>query len=332
MRVGTVCYATDQGLGMLAKSFYDAGVITDVMLMKHRAYQNHPEWYPPGTHMFSSASFVGPAVDEFIDRIDTVLFFETPFDWSFPSRCKTRGVKTALMPMYEWSLRNPPHKFDVFLCPSLLDVDYFPDSPFLVPPVDPSTWKLRKTATKFLHNAGHIGHRNHKGTEELIQAIPMLDKDVCLTIRSQHLRRLEELVSKYHVDHPGVTLEYGQIPHHRLFDDYDVYVAPEKFNGLSLPLQESCAAGMLVMASDRYPANTWLPTDPLIPVYGYHRACISSAYMGFDEAEISPAAIAATINSWNGRDISELSMSGKRWAVEHSWDVMKPKFMKELSP
>ena len=27
MRVGTICYATDQGLGILAKSFYDNGII-----------------------------------------------------------------------------------------------------------------------------------------------------------------------------------------------------------------------------------------------------------------------------------------------------------------
>ena len=40
-----------------------------------------------------------------------------------------------------------------------------------------------------------------------------------------------------------------------------MFVFPEKFNGLSLPLQEARAAGMLVLATDRFPMNTWLPRE-----------------------------------------------------------------------
>jgi hypothetical protein len=327
MRVGTVCYATDQGLGMLAKDFYEAGIITDVLIWKHPSYLNHPEWYPPGTPVLNSRPFRGSAVNEFLKNVDVVLFFETPFDWDFLRVCRERNVRTAIMPMYEWYLRNPPEKPDKFLCPSLLDVNYFPGSPFLTVPADSSTWRLRTRAQRFLHNAGHIGHRNHKGTEELIKAIPLLRPEIKLTIRCQSDRIHSLLKGR---DFSNVEIFTGDCPRKDLFKDYDVYVAPEKFNGLSLPLQEAYASGMMVMGSDRFPMNTWLPEAALIPVSSYHRANIGG-HNFFDEAEVNPAVIAGHMNEWYDRDISTFSLYGKKWAEEHSWEVMKPKFLEELS-
>ena len=48
MKVGMVSYATEQGLGYLAKSFYDAGVIDEVLLISYTARGTrpmHPKWY-----------------------------------------------------------------------------------------------------------------------------------------------------------------------------------------------------------------------------------------------------------------------------------------------
>jgi hypothetical protein len=327
MRVGTVCYATDQGLGVLAKSFYDAGVITDVMMWRHPSYTNHPEWYPSGTPVLNKRPFRGPEVDRFLKDVDVVMFFETPFDWAFLDVCRMKNVRTVIVPMYEWYPRNPPSKPDKFICPSLLDVDYFPGNPFLIVPVDCSGWQLRTKALRFLHNAGHIGHRNHKGTEELVKAIPFLNSEIKLTIRCQS-DRIYSLIKKE--GHPGVDVFVGDCSRKDLFKDHDVYVAPEKFNGLSLPLQEAFAAGMVVMGSDRYPMNTWLPQDPLIPVEGFHKACITG-HNEFDEAEIDPKEIAYHMNMWHGDDISEYSEMGREWAEEHSWAVMKDQWLKELS-
>ena len=329
MRVGTVCYATDQGLGMLAKWYHAAGVIQEVLLFRHSKYENHPEWYPGATYVTNP--FRGPAVDAFLEKVDAVLFFETPFDWKFPDVCRKRGIRTIMMPMYEWSLKHPPHHFDKYLCPSQLDVEYFPDHPFVPVPVDPSTWKLRTHARRFLHNAGHIGHRHHKGTEELIQAIPYIRPDVQLTIRCQSGPRLNRIINQNPFKHPGVKIECGNLPYGQLFEGYDVYVAPEKFNGLSLPLQEARAAGLMVMASDRFPANTYLPHDPLIPVSRYYPACIASAYFDFQEAVIEPQTIAETINEWAGEDITEYSLDAQEWAELHSWSALKDRILQEIA-
>jgi glycosyltransferase involved in cell wall biosynthesis len=332
MRIGTVCYATDQGLGILAKQWFDHRVISDVLVFRHGVRPTHMEWYPPGTRELVDRPFSGPAIDEFLSHVKVMVFFETPFDWDFPDYCRSRGIKTVLVPMYEWHPKYPRHRFDKYICPSLLDQQYFPNSPFIPPPVNPSVWRQRAFATRFLHNAGNIGHRHHKGTAELIQAIPMLSDRVQLTIRAQDERAFLRLVSQYnHVDLSRVTVELGNRPYGSLFDGYDVYVAPEKFNGLSLPLQEAFAHGLAVMASDRFPANTWLPKRALIPVRGYHRAAIGPSYFEFDEAEVSPVDIAKSMNEMAGQDIRDLSVAGLLWAEENSWRLLRLRLLKELT-
>jgi hypothetical protein len=88
---------------------------------------------------------------------------------------------------------------------------------------------------------------------------------------------------------------------------------------------------MYVMTSDRYPMNTWLPKEALIPVGSYHRACISGAYMEYDEARVSPQQIAAKIDEVYGRDISMYSRAGKIWADRMSWSTLKAEWLEALS-
>ena len=54
MRIGMVCYAYCQGLGYLAKSFYDAGLIDEVLIYHHGGAILHPEWYPAGTRIVTT--------------------------------------------------------------------------------------------------------------------------------------------------------------------------------------------------------------------------------------------------------------------------------------
>jgi hypothetical protein len=323
-------YATEQGLGYLAKSFYDAGVIDEVILIHHGGRPTLPEWYDNKAIPIKRMPIRGPAVDAMLDRIDVMLFFETAFDWNFPKTCKAKGVRTVCMPMYEWFPKDKTDAFDGYLCPSLLDVDYFPGSPVFQPPVDPSIWRLRGKATRFLHNSGNVGCRGHKGTLELLKAAEFIESDLTLTIRTQDAREFGRALDQVPQvkKNPRVDLQIGAIPYEDLFVGHDVLVAPEKFNGLSLPLQEAYAAGMLVMTTNRYPINTWLPAEPLIPVESYHEAAIGGGYFSFQEATVSPRAIARTMDDWYGRDIATYSRKAHEWAMANSWDAKKEAFIK----
>lgn len=337
MRVGTVGYATSQGIGHLTKSFYGAGVITDIMVYQHphgeQRAPTHMEWYPEGTHKITTRAIHGEKMERFLDDIDVMLFIETPFDWNFANRCHERGVKTAIIPMYEWFLEKPPHQFDLFINPSLLDQEYFPQGVHIPIPVeDHITWTLRNTAKRFLHNAGHIGSRNHKGTLELLRAMEFVTSPIELTIRCQDPDGLSRLVLSSNTANDGrIKFVGAEIPREELFStDFDVYIAPEKYNGLSLPLQEAFASGMCVMTSNRFPHNQWLPEEPLIPVSGTRKAQTMRGHLEFEESIIDPKDIAATIDKWYGASITNLSLEGEFYGRCNSWTELKPRYLEAL--
>ena len=334
LRIGSIGYATDQGLGMLHKQFYESGLITHPAIYRHPhpSRPTHTEWFKDPLVLNSRPFQIQPGLAEWANSVDVVLFFETAFDWSVISYLRDRGIKTALMPMYEWAPTSfGAHKPDLFICPSLLDVQYFPGNPFMPVPVDPSRWRLRTRARHFVHNAGHLGCRGHKGTLEILQAMRYVKSPLKLTVRAQDTAELREKVGQSGgcVD-DRVHIEYGQIPYENLFDEGDVFIMAEKFNGLSLPLQEARAAGMAVMTSNRFPMNTWLPEEYLIPVASYHEARVSAGHSLFQEAVVEPQAIAAKMDEVFGTDLTEVSSSGKEWASRNSWEAVKPQYVSQL--
>ena len=331
MRVGSLCFATNSGLGILAKSFFDAGVVTDVMVVSHGRHKTHKEWYPQSEEITNlRGNDDRQRMIDFAANCDVMLFFETPFIWNLIDDCRHIGVKTALMVMHEclhskvWQ-----HKPDLFLCPSLLDLEVIDKSHsgcmqmFLPVPVE-YPWRQRERARVFVHNSGHGGLKGRNGAAELLEAWQYVKSPAQLIVRSQ----ANINAPKSGLD--NVKMMIGTVPHDQLFNEGDVFVFPEKFNGLSLPLQEARAAGMLVMCGDRFPMNTWLPREPLIPVQGYIKERISTIYPEYDRALFDPRDIAATIDAWYDKNISGYSSDGLAWAYNNSWAVLKPRYITAL--
>lgn len=309
---GAIVLATHQGLGYLAKDFYDNGLIDKVMIRQHTSRTNHPKWYDDWRWMDSGN------YEWFFKKLKTILLFEEVWDWSIILEARKRGIKTVLMPMYECT-RNPlPYFPDVIISPSLLDQKYYPQSDFVPVPVK-EKWKLRETAEVFVHNAGNGGLGGRNGTAELIKAMEYVQSPIKLIIRTQ--------AYNFKCDDPRVEIRRGVFKKEELYREGDVFIFPEKFNGLSLPLQEAFASGMLVMCGDRFPVNTWLPTEPLIPISGYRQDRIA---VDFESAIICPTDIAETIDRWYGKDISEFSKQGKQYAIQNSWSKLKKVYAKYL--
>lgn len=329
MRCGTLCYATDSGLGILAKAFVDNGVVTDALVVRHGHHTTHDGWYPESSQLTDLRNNRQREMAKaFCLSVDVMLFFETPFLWELIPFCRDNGIRTVLMPMHECMPQELPYQPDRFICPSLLDLRCFPDRSVFIPvPVD-VPWRLRTKAEVFVHNAGHGGLRGRNGTVELLEALPLLRSPAKIIIRSQSDLKRKNVFNRG----PGlVELQHGTKPYSELWNEADVFVFSEKFNGLSLPLQEARAAGMLVMATDRFPMNEWLPREPLIPVSETHVSRVGPAYREFDEAVIDPVDIADKIDSWYGRDISDYSQTGKAWAESMSWANLKARYLEALS-
>ncbi len=353
VRCGSVSYATPQGVSHLMKWFYDHGVITDVLLVKHPRHPYQADWYPPDTPVVNPKNIAGPEVDAFLSRIQVMLIWETPFDWRLIDRCRARGIRVVFCPMSEWFPCEPSAMPDKFICPSVWDVDmlkhFGKPCVFLPIPVDASRWKLRTKALRYLSNAGHVGHREHKGTRQLLEALKYVKSPLTLTVRCQYEGMIEQMAAssigpEFHLapsPAPGVTtyiresglilhLESGYLPYDTLWDGYDVYVAPEKLNGISLPLQEAYSAGLLVITTNRFPMNTWLPNPPMIPVSGYHTVKIAGPYLPIEEAIVDPHQVAETMDAWFNANITEYSESGRQWGLDNSWEALVPAWKSAL--
>lgn len=309
--VGAIVLATEQGLGYLAKDFYDNGLIDKVYIHQHGRRENHYEWYGDDA--------VGD-INDLLD-CDILLMFETPFDWTIIPRARAKGIKTVLMPMYECTPLPNIYESDVILTPSDLDQQYYPHGKRInVPVPNWVEWKERKTAKTFVHNAGNGGLGGRNGTKELIEAMKHVKSPIKLIIRSQE--------PSFKVDDTRIEVVNGNLAPEELYSEGDVFIFPEKFNGLSLPMQEAFASGMAVMGGDRFPMNVWLPKELLIPVESYKEEQILTK---FKSAVYSPQTIAETIDKWYNQDITRYSLLGKKFKEENSWQKLKEKYVELMS-
>jgi glycosyltransferase involved in cell wall biosynthesis len=357
MRVGSLVFATQQGLGYLAKSFVDAGIVTDVVVVRHGS-RPQQDWYPDAREITDFKDRRQLAwLDKWCYNLDVLLAFETPFSWQLFDMCKANGVKTVLMPNYECSPVELPSIPDLFLCPSLLDLEYFVDSgrpteasriglrglefPF---EAHQSRWKgsramfapvpvqphiihhLHEKAETFVHNAGHGGLMGRNGTAELLEAWQYVKSDAKLLVRSQRPLLGDLGIFK----HSRVEKRIGYFSQDSLWKEGDVCVHPTKWDGLSLPIQEAFASGMPVVTGDRFPMSSWLPREPLIPIREYRRNRVSPRMNEFDEAIYDPKDIAATIDRLYGTNIADLSIQGLRYKEANSWQAIGPSYRKVL--
>ena len=322
MRVGTISYATTQGLGVLAKSFFDAGVLTDILIVEHHCRPTHFDWFPGADSTLSKPMDLDKA-RAFIDGLDTLLVFETPFHWSLMEYAINKGVLTALMPMYECMPRKLPVKPHRILCPSRLDLKYYPEGVYIPVPVE-EPFRQRTRAEVFVHNSGNGGLWGRNGTVELIAAMTYVESPLKLVIRSQ-----KPIKADRHDERIEFMLH--EVPREDLYQTGDVFVFPEKFNGLSLPLQEAFASGMLVMATDRFPNDTYLPKEALIPVSQYEMGRIGGC-QPFRSAVVNPRDIALMMDRWYGQDITLQSSIGQQYGETNSWAALKPRYMEALTP
>jgi hypothetical protein len=313
-KVGSIVLATDQGLGYLAKDFFDHGLIQKVFIRPHTSRANHFDWYPDTAKVDSPEAL--------LNDCETLLFFEEVWHWPIIVKARERGIKTVLMPMYECTRSPLPYEPDLIICPSSLDFQYFKEKGSVTQlnvPVEVE-WRERTRAMTFVHNAGNGGLGGRNGTKQVLEAMKYIKKPIRLILRSQ--------VPIAGITDPRIDYREGQFPSIDLWKKGDVFLFPEKFNGLSLPLQEALAAGMLVMAGNRFPMNEWLPKEPLIPVQRYSKERIS---VEFDCAHFSPRTIAATVEEWYNKDITEFSHRGRVWAEQNSWTKLKEKYETALS-
>lgn len=289
MTIGLIARLDDSGLGTLCWEFARHIHFDQIQVVSNGHYK---------VHKYRGYNFV--------DRLttDIALSFETFYGLPYEGR-------RVLVPMYECT--RPGEKADKVISPSLLDKRYYPDSEFLPIPIarDRIPFRKRTRAMVFVHNAGHGGLGGRNGTKEVLAARKLLKTQAKIVVRSQ------------------VTFDGAEVvDRENYWDGYDgdVFLFPEKFNGLSLPIQEAMSAGMPIMSTDRFPFNAYLPRELLIPCT-YEKGFIAR---DFDSAVINPEAIAAKVDEWYNRDITEFSEYNDNLAESLSWTRLKDQWESEI--
>src|SRR5436309_1059879 len=105
LRVGSLVYATNQGIGILARAFHSNGIITHPFVIEHYHRKNHLEWYPGAPR-----SKIKPLnlryIEQAMNELDVLLCIESPYHWNIFNYCREHKprVATALVTMYECGL------------------------------------------------------------------------------------------------------------------------------------------------------------------------------------------------------------------------------------
>lgn len=293
--IGLIARCDNSGLGTCSWELANHIKFDQIQLV-YRKFENHPERFY-----------------NVVDRLttDIVVAIETPYEWNIFNN--HRGV---LIPMYECTPYPFPVEPKKVIAPSLLDQRFY-NSTYLPFPVNRAVlpFKKRTKADIFVHNTGHGGLGSRNGTQDLIDAMKFVKSDIKLIINSQR---------PFTCDDPRVEVRVKDYPNYwDIWTEGDVFIFPEKFNGLSMPIQEAMSVGMPIMSTDRYPFNAYLPRELLIPVKGYEKKKIS---ITFQSAVLDPKDIASKIDEWAGKDIGAYSQQMDELADLISWDRLKDKW------
>ena len=131
-RIGIIAQCDNTGLGVMAVDFFRNLMVQKVLVVPGHL-ENHLDRFANrrGVSVIVCPTRVPTLgeIDRFLENLDVVVAFETPYDWNIFMRARQLGIKTVLIPMYEWTPPNDkiPCYPDLFLCPSRLDYDELPE-------------------------------------------------------------------------------------------------------------------------------------------------------------------------------------------------------------
>lgn len=268
------------------------------------------------------------AVNWLVESSDAIYTAETVYDFRVIELARRRKVPVVVQGNFEflrWLIEAKLPRPDLFLAPSRWHIEDWPAPVRLLPfPVarDRLPFRLRTEARTFVHVAGHRAMQDRNGTRLLLQALHHIRSDVRVLIRSQSRlgtvrtprRARVEIVCEDVADYTS------------LYEGADVLLAPRRYGGQSLPMNEAQSAGMPVISLDVEPQRAFLPSESLVPA---RRTRVIACQSGTIEChDTDPSLIAAKIDELAGDPalVERLSKEADAYAHSISWEVMAPRY------
>jgi hypothetical protein len=366
MNISAIVRADNGGLGTLSRMFADflpGGFHRTASIARHEGEAYHGRF---GAQNRVVTDGLTPELIEWLCRgSDALLTFECWYGAEVPAMARALGCKTVLVPMVECcpTCGSGLEATNLVVCPSLLDHEEMRDhtpglkgavKTFLPIPFDTQriAFRQRERAELFLHHQGHGGIDGRNGTQQVLDAWQYVKSPARLVVKRQPSAAAvrvpaDERIAVIESDVPDYWQLWEDAAHHsRLTPHFkgDVFLHPHRWDGLSLPIQEACAAGLPVMTTGYWPfcdgeasgqATThdspltthqtgWLPPSNQALAMGVERTTRRRICREFSAHETSPRTIAAAVDALYGRNICQASADVRATAELWSWKRLGP--------
>lgn len=330
MRLALIARAEDRGLGLQSRDFAQHLRPSKVLVVDTSAharledvYPLHPEWYPGARFAQVIGGRIQPpdVLDWLLTDIDVVFCAETAYDPGFYALAKARNVRTVCQVNWEF-WRAADAQPDLIVVPTQWNADRIPGAMLLPHGVDRERFVYRHhtTARRFLHVAGHPAMGDRAGTSLVIKAAQHVDPDLSLTIRSQRPETIGPV--PHNVEVLGPVDDPAE-----LYEGYDVLVAPRRYGGQSLPVNEALSCGLPVIATERDPERSW-PGVVTVPIA--RSRLLRTHAQTITSESCDPLALADTINclASSPDEVAALSSAADERAQAISWQTMTPEYLR----
>jgi len=275
----------------------------------------------------------------FLKGFDAVYTAETPYHYSLFSIAEQMGIQTVLHvnPEFCDKLQRDVPDPTLYLAPTTWLWDELPNPKRLLPfPVDLTRFGLRQMAdraTHFLHIVGRPAIHDRAGTVELLYALEHVKESVRVTIRCQTKDYVQSLIKVHGITIPAhVELDVKDEDVYNYWEMYEgqVLVAPRRYGGMSLPMQEAVANMMPVISLYVEPQRDWLPADWLVPAVEGLKFPVRTMIQTY-AADVP--ALAAKIDQFasDAAYYKAQSYIAARIADTISWKTLLPQYLEVLS-
>jgi len=313
--LGIIGRADSTGLGVLGIEFVRhlrPDRVLGIDLSAERGYAPIRAYFPASTH-WTSGFPTREEIGDFLDGLDTVLTFETPYGPDLFPMAREKGIRTVLVVMPEYL-----PSFGPGLGPDLY-VNPTPWAPFKLPTptvtipipiaLDRFDYPVPReigAPRRLVHPAGRIVGRDRNGTLLVEKAAKLFSVPLCLSVQSG---RSEARDLRNYFD---------------VFVTADVLVLPRRYGGLCLPMQEAAAMGIPTVLLDvgGYREMGW-PSSLLVP-----SRKMSTRRMRGNQIvhhETRPQLLAQYVNLLLDDEDHYQRTSGfvREWAEARSWEKLR---------
>jgi glycosyltransferase involved in cell wall biosynthesis len=239
------------------------------------------------------------------------------------------GVATVVVANPEFATPEKMGSADLVVNPSLWRADQLPGIR-LPHPVDRERLPYRRRPLsggplRFLHVAGHRAMHDRAGTDLVVDAYRWMRNPVDLTIRTQSpLSGPTEMLMRQCPQGPPTVLRGDVEDYTTLYDGYDVLVAPRRFGGLSLPLNEAAACGLAIVATDREPERFALPPESLVPVRDTRMVRCQAGPLAVESCDATELAMRLDMLVEDRETVGRLSEASDAYATSIAWATLLP--------